>query len=570
MRFPFAQSTEGLRSPSKVGWALGEGDPLQATMQQFPLTITHILRHGSTVFADAQASTSTADGIRRASYGDVAVRAGCLAAVLSRLGVRAGDCVGTFCWNHQEHLEAYYAVPCMGAVLHTLNIRLFADQLTYVINHGGDKVVIVDATLIPLLAKVVPDLTTVEHYIVVGDGDASLLPGTLHYEELLGAEEEGYDWPELDENSAAAMCYTTGTTGDPKGVVYSHRSVFLHALSECSGAAFGLGGSDRILLLVPMFHATAWGLPYAAWLAGADLIFPGPYMQAEPVSRLVALTRPTFSGAVPTVWTDLLRYSDTHPLDLSSLRMVISGGSAVPPALMERFERRHDLRIVQAWGMTETSPVAAISFPPPGTPPDEEMTWRAKTGRPIHGVEFRLADDDGTLLPWDGTAVGEIEARGPWVTGSYHGVDAPEKFHDGWLRTGDVGTIDPLGFAQITDRAKDVIKTGGEWISSVELENAIMAHPAVLESAVVGVADEKWDERPLACVVLQDGMTAVPEELCQFLSTRVAKWWLPERWAVIDAIPKTSVGKFDKKELRARYAAGQLTVEILPRPGAVL
>jgi fatty-acyl-CoA synthase len=533
-------------------------------MQQFPLTIAHLLRHGSTVYGAARVSTLTGEGIRSDSFADVAARAGRLAAGLRRLGVRAGDCVGTFGWNHQEHLEAYYAVPCMGAVLHTLNIRLFTDQLTYIINHGGDKVVIVDATLIPVLANVAPDLTTVENYIVVGEGDLSLLPGALRYEELLAAEGESDDWPDLEENSAAAMCYTTGTTGDPKGVVYSHRSVFLHALSECSGAAFGLSGADRILLVNPMFHAMAWGLPYAAWLVGADIALPGQYAQPEGLSRLVALTRPTFAGAVPTVWSDLLRYSESHPVDLSSLRMIVSGGSAVPPSLMDGFERRHGVRIVQAWGMTETSPLAAISFPPPGTPAGTEMTWRAKTGRPLHGVEFRLCNDAGNLLAWDGIAVGEIEARGPWVTGSYHGVDAGERFHDGWLRTGDVGTIDHLGFVQITDRAKDVIKTGGEWISSVELENVLMAHPAVREAAVVGVVDDRWGERPLACVVLRDGMAARPQELSHFLSSRVARWWLPERWALIGAIPKTSVGKFDKKVLRALYATGNLPVEILP------
>ncbi len=457
----------------------------------------------------------------------------------------------------------------MGGVLHTLNIRLFADQLTYVINHGRDKVVIADAALVPVLAKLAGELGSVEHYVVVGDGDASALPGALRYEDLLAAEDEGYAWPDLDENSAAAMCYTTGTTGDPKGVVYSHRSVFLHALSECSGAAFGLSGQDNILLVVPMFHAMAWGMPYAAWLVGAGLVFPGPYVQAEPLSRLIALTRPTFAGAVPTVWTDLLRHSEGASVDLSSLRMVVSGGSAVPPSLMERFQQRHGVRIIQAWGMTETSPVAAISFPPAGTPPEKEMTWRAKTGRPIHGVEFRLCDDAGNVLPWDGAVVGEIEARGPWVTGSYHGVDAVEKFHDGWLRTGDVGTIDPLGFVQITDRAKDVIKTGGEWISSVELENHLMGHPAVLEAAAVGVVDERWGERPLACVVLRDGTQAGPEQLAEYLSAKVARWWVPERWAFIDAIPKTSVGKFDKKALRARYTSGDLPVEILPVSGPV-
>ncbi|HYR64370.1 MAG TPA: long-chain fatty acid--CoA ligase [Actinomycetota bacterium] len=542
---------------------------MQATMQQFPLTITHILRHGSTVVGDTEVATFDGDGLRRGSFAEVAARAGRLAAALTRLGVRPGDCVGTFGWNHQEHLEAYYAVPCMGGVLHTLNIRLFADQLTYVINHGRDKVVIADAALVPVLAKLAGELGSVEHYVVVGDGDASALPGALRYEDLLAAEDEGYAWPDLDENSAAAMCYTTGTTGDPKGVVYSHRSVFLHALSECSGAAFGLSGQDNILLVVPMFHAMAWGMPYAAWLVGAGLVFPGPYVQAEPLSRLIALTRPTFAGAVPTVWTDLLRHSEGASVDLSSLRMVVSGGSAVPPSLMERFQQRHGVRIIQAWGMTETSPVAAISFPPAGTPPEKEMTWRAKTGRPIHGVEFRLCDDAGNVLPWDGAVVGEIEARGPWVTGSYHGVDAVEKFHDGWLRTGDVGTIDPLGFVQITDRAKDVIKTGGEWISSVELENHLMGHPAVLEAAAVGVVDERWGERPLACVVLRDGTQAGPEQLAEYLSAKVARWWVPERWAFIDAIPKTSVGKFDKKALRARYTSGDLPVEILPVSGPV-
>ncbi len=499
---------------------------MQATMQQFPLTITHILRHGATVFGDTEVATFDGERVRQGSFAGVAARAGRLAAALARLGVRRGDCVGTFGWNHQEHLEAYYAVPCMGGVLHTLNIRLFADQLTYVINHGRDKVVIADAALAPVLAKLAGELGSVEHYVVVGDGDASALPGALRYEDLLAAEDEGYAWPDLDENSAAAMCYTTGTTGDPKGVVYSHRSVFLHALSECSGAAFGLSGQDNILLVVPMFHAMAWGMPYAAWLVGAGLVFPGPYVQAEPLSRLIALTRPTFAGAVPTVWTDLLRHSEGASVDLSSLRMVVSGGSAVPPSLMERFQQRH-------------------------------------------GVEFRLCDDAGNVLPWDGAVVGEIEARGPWVTGSYHGGDAVEKFHEGWLRTGDVGTIDPLGFVQITDRAKDVIKTGGEWISSVELENHLMGHPAVLEAAAVGVVDERWGERPLACVVLRDGTQAGPEQLAEYLSAKVARWWVPERWAFIDAIPKTSVGKFDKKALRARYTSGDLPVEILPVSGPV-
>ena len=538
-----------------------------STMQEFPLTIGHLLRHGSTVFARTRVATFDGERIRTSTFSDVAARVGRLAAALTRLGVQPGDRVGTFCWNHQQHLEAYLAVPCMGAVVHPLNVRLFPDQLTHVINHAEDRFVIVDDSLVPLLAKVVPRLTSVEGFIVVGSGDASALPGALRYETLLAAENEEFTWPELDEHSAAAMCYTTGTTGDPKGVVYSHRSVFLHTLSECSGAVFGLGPQDRILVVGPMFHASAWGLPYAGWLVGAELIFPSRYLQPAPLSRLIEMTRPTFAGAVPTVWTDLLCYAETHPVDLSSLRMVGCGGSAVPRSLMERFEERHGLRVIQAWGMTETSPVAAIAYPPPGTPPEEEMHWRSKTGRAIHGVELRLCDGAGNLLPWDGLAVGEIEARGPWVTGSYYGVDTPEKFHDGWLRTGDVGTIDPQGFVQITDRSKDVIKTGGEWISSVELENSLMGHPEVAEAAVIGVLDDRWGERPLACVVLREGATAGPSELSAFLSRLVAKWWLPERWTFIDSIPKTSVGKFDKKSLRSMYAEDRLTVELAGGPG---
>jgi fatty-acyl-CoA synthase len=532
-------------------------------MQDFPLTVSHILRHGRTVYPHARVATFEGQDTRQATFPEVGERVDRLAAALRRLGVGPGDRVGSFGWNHQEHLEAYLAVPCMGAVLHTLNIRLFADQLVYVVNHGGDRVVIVDGSLVPLLARIAERLTTVEHFVVVGEGDASSLPDALRYEELLGTEGGGFDWPELDERSAAVMCYTTGTTGDPKGVVYSHRSVFLHALGEVSGAALGLGSRDRVLMVVPMFHACGWGLPYAAWWVGADLVFPGRHLQAEPLCRLIELTRPSFTGAVPTVWTDVLHYAESHPVDLSSLRLVACGGSAVPRSLMERFEQRHGVRVVQAWGMTETSPVAAAAIPPPEASPGEEMAWRVKQGRPIPGVELRLCDDEGNVLPWDGVAVGEIEARGPWVTASYYGIETPERFHDGWLRTGDVGTIDPLGFVQITDRAKDVIKSGGEWIASVELENLLMGHPAVLEAAVVGVPDERWGERPLACVVPRDGAPVDPGELCEHLRTHVASWWLPERWALIDAIPKTSVGKFDKKALRARYAEGGLPVQTL-------
>ncbi|HEV8483059.1 MAG TPA: long-chain fatty acid--CoA ligase [Blastocatellia bacterium] len=530
-----------------------------STMQDRPLTINAIFEHGRRIHGDSEVITFMGDSSRRASYAEVGGRAERLAAALARLGIREGDRVGTFCWNTQEHLEAYFAIPCIGAVLHTLNLRLFPEQLAYVINHAEDRAIIVDDSLVPLLARVANELKTVERFIVVGDGDASPLGEVLRYEELIASEPSGFSWPDLDERSAAAMCYTSGTTGNPKGVVYSHRSTFLHSLAACSASVFGLTENDRILPIVPMFHANAWGLPYAGWMAGADFIMPSRFLQAEPLCRLIAAERPTFSGAVPTIWNDVIRHAENNPVDLSSLRMVICGGSAVPRSLMERFQERFGVKIIQAWGMTETSPLAAISYPPKGCNAEEEMDWRAKTGRVRHGVELRITDED-LVLPWDGNAVGEIEVRGPWITAAYYGDETSEKFHDGWLRTGDVGTVDPKGFIQITDRAKDVIKSGGEWISTVELENAIMAHPDVIEAAVIGVPDERWDERPLACVALRDGSSTTPEQLRSFLNDRVAKWWVPERWAFIKEVPKTSVGKFDKKVLRVQREQGLIEV----------
>ena len=532
-----------------------------STMQDRPLTINMIFDYGRKIFSGSEVVTFMGDESRRATFAEVGERGERLAAALTRLGVKQGDRVGTFCWNTQEHLEVYMTVPCMGAVLHTLNIRLFPEQLAYVINHAADKIIIVDDTLVPLLARVVKDLKTVERFIVIGKGDASPLGDALRYEELLAAESTGFDWPEVDERSAAGMCYTSGTTGNPKGVVYSHRSNFLHSLASCAAATFGFTEHDRLLAIVPMFHANAWGLPYAAWMSGADLLMPARFLQAEPLSRFINAERPTFTGAVPTVLNDILRYAETHPVDFSSLRMIVCGGSAVPRSMMEKFQERHGVRVIQAWGMTETSPLGAVAYPPKGVKPEEEMDYRSKTGRIKMGVELRIVDGD-KVLPWDGKSVGEIEVRGPWITGAYYGDDSPEKFDDGWLRTGDVGTVDEKGYIQITDRAKDVIKSGGEWISTVELENEIMAHPDVVEAAVIGVPDDRWDERPLACVVLKEGATTTNEQLSEFLQDRVAKWWIPERWAFINEIPKTSVGKFDKKVLRARREAGSLKTTV--------
>jgi len=534
---------------------------LESTMQDAPLSIRSIFDYGRRVFANSQVITFEGEGCRKASFAEVGARTEKLAAALQRLGVRPGDRVGTFQWNNQEHLEAYFAVPCMGAVLHTLNIRLFPEQLAYVINHAEDDVILVDASLVPLLAKVVDDLEKRPTFILVGEGDASALGEVLHYEDLLAAESGGFDWPEIEERQAAAMCYTSGTTGNPKGVVYSHRSSVLHAMAATSMATFGLSQVDRALMIVPMFHANAWGLPHATWQAGADIILPEKFLQAEPLCRLIAEEKPTFSGAVPTVWNDILRYAENNPVDLSSLRMVVCGGSAVPRSLMEALDEKHGVRMIQAWGMTETSPLAAVAHPPRGADSRNEMDWRTRTGRLSAGVEMRIVDDEGKVLPWDGESVGEIQVRGPWITGSYYKDPSDDKFQDGWLRTGDVAHVDALGFIQITDRAKDVIKSGGEWISSVELENEIMAHPDVVEAAVVGVPDERWDERPMACVVLAEGSSATLNDLFEFLAARVAKWWLPERWTFIDEVPKTSVGKFDKKVLRAQHEKGELKVE---------
>jgi len=536
-----------------------------STMQDGPLLVSGILRHGQQVYGTSRVVTVVGpDGESvETSFADVAQRAEQLANALRRLGIGDSDRVGTFLWNNQTHLEAYLAVPAMGAVLHTLNIRLFPEQLAYVINHAEDQVIICNASIAGLLARVRDQIPTVRHIVTVGEGDASGLGETLDYETLLAAEERGYDWPQLDERQAAAMCYTSGTTGNPKGVVYSHRSTFLHTMAITSGGSLGISERDSVLSIVPMFHANAWGTPYGGFMTGADLIMPQQFLQAAPLAAIIDRFRPTISAGVPTIWSDLLRYSQTHPVDLSCLRMITAGGAAVPRQLIERFRDELGVQMVQGWGMTETSPLCSLATPPRQAAPDEEIEWRVKTGRVVPGVELRICADDGAVLPNDGEAVGEFEVRGPWITASYYREPAADRFHDGWLRTGDIGSLDPMGYMQISDRSKDVIKSGGEWISSVELENEVMAHPEVVEAAVIAVPDERWSERPLVAVVLEQGSAVTPDDLLVFLTTRVSKWWLPERWSVITEVPKTSVGKFDKKVLRARHAEGDLDVIVV-------
>ncbi|WP_431043137.1 long-chain fatty acid--CoA ligase [Streptomyces sp. P1-3] len=549
-----------------------------STMQDVPLTVSRILRHGSTVHSGSYVTTWTGvpgQAPAKRTFGEVGARSAQLAQALrDELGVAGDQRVATLMWNNSDHMEAYLAIPAMGAVLHTLNLRLPAEQLVWIINHATDRVVIVNGSLVPLLAPLLPKLASVEHVVVSGPGDRAPLEGSsggrirVHdYEDLIAGRPTDFDWPEVDERDAAALCYTSGTTGDPKGVVYSHRSIYLHSLQVNSAEAFGLGSRDTLLPVVPMFHVNAWGTPHAAFMAGASLLMPDRFLQPAPLAEMIESERPTIAGAVPTIFQGLLAELDATKRDVSSLRCVIIGGAACPPALMKGFEERHGLHVVHAWGMTETSPLGCVSHPPAGAGAEEAWSYRVTQGRFPASVEARLAAPGGGFLPWDGASAGELEVRGPWIAGAYYGGAGAEplrpedKFtEDGWLRTGDVGTISPDGYLTLTDRAKDVIKSGGEWISSVELENQLMAHPDVAEAAVVAVPDEKWGERPLATVVLREGATAGYEELKGFLAERVARWQLPERWALIPSVPKTSVGKFDKKVIRKQYADGELEV----------
>ncbi|MBI4505427.1 MAG: long-chain fatty acid--CoA ligase [Chloroflexi bacterium] len=534
-------------------------------IMDYPLTITCLLERARRLYAGKEIATKTEGGRHCYRYADLYERVCRLANALRELGVRPGDRVGTFAWNTYRHLEVYFAVPCSGAVVHTLNVRLGGDQLAYVIGHAANRVLFVDESLLPLLEPLREQLPTVRAYVVMGDGplpDTPLRP-VLRYEDLLAAASPAYAWPTLDERSACGMCYTSGTTGHPKGVVYSHRGMYLHSLMLTSADVMAICERDVVLPVVPMFHANCWGLPYAAAMVGAKQVFAGRFTQPPDLARLLQDEQVTLTSGVPTIWISLLPYLQEHPHDLSRIRMIVSGGSAVPPSLFTAYDAL-GLRIVHAWGMTEMSPVGVLGHLRSdmlGWRPDEQLGTRAKQGYPVPVVEVRAVDDQGREVPWDGRSLGELQVRGPCVTSGYYEDErSAAAFDDGWFRTGDVASIDAHGYIQIADRVKDLVKSGGEWISSVDLESAIMGHPKVLEAAVIAVPHERWQERPLACVVprpeAKGSLTA--EEIVDYLRPRFPRWWLPDAVVFLDAMPKTGVGKFDKKALRAHFRDFQL------------
>jgi fatty-acyl-CoA synthase len=533
---------------------------MQGLMQTYPLTIPHFFDRAERLFPDKEVVTAAAGGvIERVSYGDWADRTRRLGGVLDSLGISGAGRVGTFAWNTARHLELYFAAPCTGRVLHTLNIRLFPEQVTYVANHAGDEIIFVDRSLLALLWPLAETFETVNHFVVMDDGTGDIPddPRILDYEDLLAAADP-VEFSVTDENRAASMCYTSGTTGNPKGVVYSHRSTFLHTMGAMAADGIGVSERDSILAVVPMFHANAWGLAHAGVAVGAKLVMPGPELSAPAIANLIETEKVSVAAGVPTIWMGVL--PELKGRDISALRTIPCGGSAVPKSLSKAYREQTGLPILQAWGMTETSPVASVCHVRSGEldlSDEDQDELRTSIGTVIPGIEFRITEP-GTTDPvaWDGETSGELQVRGPWIAAAYYNEsEASDSFtDDGWLRTGDVAVSDAKGYLRLVDRTKDLIKSGGEWVSSVDVENEIMAHPKVAEAAVIGVASEKWMERPLACVVPVEGEQISFDELIEFLTPRMAKWWLPSAMEIIDEVPKTSVGKFSKKTLRERFA----------------
>ncbi len=531
---------------------------MKGLMQETPLNIPMLVRHAERMNPRKTVATRTADGVRVTSYAELILRARRLAAALRRIGVAPDDRVATFCWNHQAHFEAYIAVPCMGSILHTLNIRLFPQDLVYIVEHASDSVVIVDKSLWPAWENVAAGVRCVRHTIVVDDAPGPEPPGTLDYETLVSGAQPLPDFPDVPESQAAAMCYTSGTTGSPKGVVYSHRSNVLHTYAALMADGLGLCERDVVLPIVPLFHANAWGLPYACLTVGADLVMPGRFLTPDALTALLVERGVTWAAGVPTIWQALLEPMKAAR-DRLRLRGILCGGATLPPSLQQAYKADVGVGITHAWGMTETSPIGSVCVPlavHAGLAAEPLSRVLSSQGRVAPGVDVRIVRGDGTEAPWDGESFGEIQVRGNWIAAAYYKEEGGgEKFKDGWLCTGDVATIDADGYIRIVDRTKDVIKSGGEWISSVRLESLIMGHASVAEAAVVGVPHPRWDERPLACVVRRKGAgeALTKEQVLEHLRPHVARWWLPEDVVFIDEVPKTSVGKFDKKVLRQRF-----------------
>ena len=539
---------------------------MHGLMMDYPLTLDRIVEHAARLFPHKRIHTRRPDGgDHEYTYADLLRRSRRLAGALARLGIAPGDRVGTFAWNHHQHLEMYFGVPGAGAVCHTLNVRLFPRQLAWIVNHAEDRVVFIDASVLPLFERVAGDIRCVEHYVLVNaprDVETAL-PDVIHYEDLVEGGDEGFEWRSTDERMAMGLCYTSGTTGDPKGALFSHRSMFLHTLGENQAMGLGLTEADVVLPVVPQFHAMAWGLPYACTMVGADVVMPGPHLQPAALAEVIESHRVTVAAGVPSIWNGLYHELRARPRDVSSVRALVVGGSAMPRALIEGYERDLGVNVVHAWGMTEMSPLGTVSKlrrQHETLPASEQWDVKARQGMPLAGVELRIVGDDGAEMPWDGETMGELQARGPWVIrGYYRREPTSEHFTaDGWFRTGDVGTMTPDGYLTITDRTKDLVKSGGEWISTVALEGALMAHAQVLEAAVIAVPDEKWSERPLAVVVRTEGEPVSPDALRAHLAESFAKFEIPDRFVFVDELPKTSVGKFDKKVLRGRYAEGSL------------
>ena len=536
---------------------------MKGLIMDYPLTLTQFFERARKIFhRKTMATRVPGAGLQRYTYADYADRVCRLSAALAGLGLKKGDRVGTFAWNSHRHMEVYFAAPLMGMVLHTVNIRLAAQDLTYIINHAEDQVLIVDASLWHLVEPIRKDLKSVKHFIVMKDTPTGEIPaGALDYEALVADTKPLETWPRLDETDAAGMCYTSGTTGHPKGVLYTHRGIYLHCFCSSTVDVLGICERDVILHIVPMFHANAWCVPFAGVMNGSTQIFGGPNPQPRDIIEIVHNQRVTLVGAVPTVWIAIQAILEKEPhWDISSIRCIPIGGSAAPKSLIQLFDKKYGAYMLHAWGMTEMSPLGTVCRPRSYTdslPEEERYNIRAKQGAIVAGVDMRIVDEGGKVQPWDGKSVGEIQVRGPWITSGYYNnpAGAAQFTEDGWFRTGDVASIDSEGYVQITDRTKDLIKSGGEWISSVDMETAIMDHPKVLEAAVIAVPHPQWQERPLACVVPKPEFKAelTAQEIMEHLTPRVAKWWLPDEVVFIDAVPKTSVGKFDKKVLRERF-----------------